>query len=92
MLRDGILDHWIDFGFWAILQLDMREEFSLDRADEVMMLHKEREERLEAFKREEHMQVEEMEKAGKTGAEINAYTRTRDAERYRLVQEWRSLD
>jgi hypothetical protein len=91
ILKNDILSEWLDFDWWATLQLVRRGEYSPEKMNQVCTLHKEREARMKAYDEEEERQVEKMYKAGKTTEEINLYLCSQHDERYLLVKEWRSL-
>jgi hypothetical protein len=88
---------WIDFDYWALLQLYARglEEDGKEytrRMDLAVQLHKVREAELKVFKERMHYEELKMEQAGATCEESNAFYRSHDKELERLVTAWRSLD
>jgi len=89
---ESVMDNWLDFDYWAYLQLIMRDEWSQECMAEVLENHKKAEEHLNAFRTEIGDQGNKMRERGAGAAEINAYFRSRDGELQKLVTAWRSLD
>ena len=89
---EGIMDNWMDFTYWAYLQLEMRGEWSQERMREVLENHKKAGKRLREYRNNTEKGVREMESTGVTEEEIIAYRTARHKEHYRLLTAWRSLD
>jgi hypothetical protein len=93
---EQIKHQWIDFQYWASLQLNARgftgtEDYSkkLGLAEQ---LHEAREAELKAFNERMEYEVLKMRHEGADSKEINAYRRSRGEELHKLVTAWRSLD
>jgi len=89
---EKVINKWLDFDYWAYLQLEMRGEWSQERMAEVLKNHERAEKRFAEFQAENIARQSEMEAAGATPEEIDAYDRTTWDERNRLVTAWRSLE
>jgi len=90
---EKIFDRWLDFDFWAYLQIEMRGEWSDERMQQVMDNHKRAELKLRQYRAEVDKKQLEMRAAGATLREINDYANvTRGEELHRLVTAWRSLE
>ena len=89
---EGIFDGWIDFHFWAYLQLELRIEYSQKRMREVLENHKKAELKLNKYRAKTEKQQNKMRESGASIDEINAYGMARHKEQYRLLSAWRSLD
>jgi hypothetical protein len=88
----SVMDKWLDFYYWAYLQLEMQGGWSQERLTEVLVNHKRADDRLNAFHKELEEQDIKMREKGATDDEVNAYFRSRDDELHKLVAAWRSLD
>ena len=89
---EKVMDTWLDFEYWAYCQLEMRGEWTQERMAEVVENHKRAEQRLNEFQAEVITQLLNMKDAGATEEEIDAFNRSMDDERERLVKAWRSLE
>ena len=89
---EGIMNTWIDFEYWAYLQLEMRGEWSNERMHAVLENHERAWQRMNKFKEEIRNEVTRMIAAGSTAEEANRYSMSRADERAKLVAAWRSLD
>jgi hypothetical protein len=88
---------WLDFTYWASLQLYARgldsdgKEYTR-RMELAIQLHKAREAELEAYRERKYYEVMKMELSEVSGKEINAFLRSRQEEGKKLLDAWRSLD
>ena len=86
------MDTWLDFEYWAYLQLEARGEWSQERMTEVLENHRRAGRRMNEYNAKTYEQAEKMRGAGLTSEAISAYYRSRHDEQYKLLTAWRSLN
>ena len=87
--RTGV---WMDFPYWAYLQLEKRGEWSDVRMSEVLANHERAGNRREEYESETSLQTARMRRDGATDDEIRAYRDSRHVGQKALLDAWRSLE
>jgi len=85
-------DTWMDFPYWAYLQLEKRGEWSDVRMNEVLANHERAGNRMNEYEAETSLQAAIMRRDGATDDEIWAYRDSRHEGKKALLDAWRSLE